>query len=86
MAYTLIPGGGGSLPLEAVPDAREKIRGKGVSKSGVGPLYARYTKRVSKSVVKPIREKGYPNRYMMIRVLAVRSNLERADNSRQQVH
>ena len=30
-------GGGGSLPLEAVPDARErKKRGKRVSKSGVG--------------------------------------------------
>ena len=31
-----IRGGGGSLPSEAVPDAREKKRGKGVSKSGVG--------------------------------------------------
>ena len=34
------PGGGGYLPLEAVPDAREKIPGKRVSKSGVGALRA----------------------------------------------
>ena len=30
------PGGGGSLPLEAVPDAREKMWKGGISKSGVG--------------------------------------------------
>ena len=29
-------GGGGSLPLKAVPDARENKRGKRVSNSGVG--------------------------------------------------
>ena len=58
------PGGGGSLPLEAVPDAREKMWKRGISKSGVGggtrgsrklecQNRAKWGERVTKSEFKP---------------------------------
>ena len=51
-------GGGGSLPLEAVPDARErKKRVKRVSKSGVGAEREKGVKNAKNG------RKGYPNRY-----------------------
>ena len=51
---------GGSLPLEAVPDAREKKRVKRVSKSGVGTERAEREKGVKTAKNGRI---GYPNRY-----------------------
>ena len=51
-------GGGGSLPLEDVPDAREKKQGKGYPNQGWA-LNSRIAKRVSQK----FGETGYPNRY-----------------------
>ena len=74
------PPGGGSLPLEAVPDAREREkRVKGVSKSGVGAEREKGVKNAKNG------RKGYPNRYM-IKILAMRSNVERVGDLRQRVH
>ena len=72
-------GGGGSLPLEAVPDAREKKRVKSVSKSGVGAEREKGVKNAKNG------RKGYPNRYDQ-NSIAMRSNLERVGNWRQHVH
>ena len=64
-------GGGGSLPLKAVPDAREKKRVKRVNYPNQG--WARNAKRVSKR--RKMGEKGI--QIAMIRILAMRSNMER---------
>ena len=74
-------GGGVSLPLEVVPDAREKNGGKGYSNKG----WARNTrigKRVSKSWT--LGEKGI--QIAMIKILAMPSYAERIGNLRQHVH
>ena len=72
-------GGGGSLPLEAVPDAREKKR---VTRVYPNHGWARNAKRVSKT--RKMGENGI--QIAMIRILAMRSNVERVSNLRQHVH
>ena len=75
-------GGGGALPLEAVPAAREKkTRGESVSISGVGAESADRDKGISES-----RKTGkwYSNWYDQS--LAVRLYGERVGKLRQHVH
>ena len=79
MNFTRGGGGGGSLPLAAVPDAREKKMCKmGIQIRGG----ARNAKRVSKT--RKMGEKGI--QIALIRILAMRSNVERVGNLRQHVH
>ena len=73
-------GGGGSLPLEAVPDDRENKTRKRVSKSGVGAERADGEKGVKS---RQMGKKGI--QIAMIRVLS-RTYAERVGKLRQHVH
>ena len=65
--------------MEAVPDAREKKNGgKGNPNQGVGAEREKGVKNAKKG------EKGI--QIAMIRILAMRSNVERVGNLRQHVH
>ena len=73
------------LPLEAVPDARErkKTGGKGIQIRGGRGTRGIYGKRVSKSG--KIGKRDIQNRYDQSSI-AMRSYLERVGNLRQHVH
>ena len=66
------PGGGGALPLEAVPDARERKRRKGV---------CFFRSRIAKK-----KGGGGGIHIVMIRALTVRLYVERVGKLRQHVH